>query len=684
MPRKGNWAGVSPQGEANPVSLNGDCKMGKINGLLYGLLAGLGLFLVSGEEGNKMRRLQKTATTAVQLTSALCVFLAFMFVGKAVAQIPAAPTAAEATSITATGFTANWGLVDGAAGYYLDVATGAVIRNLPDCYKPTAGLSVSITVTPDGTTQAYAVEDSPPMGWVVSIINESGGWDGLNNKVKWGPFFDHAARTLTYQITAPEGEAGEKTFSGTASFDGTDVTVGGDSNIDLCAAALPFPFTDDFSADKGWIAHGSSGWERGPAVAGGGEEGNPDPGFDHTSTDDNHVLGFVIGGDYPNNLEESSVISPPIDCTGQDKVLLKFWRYLNVEGNKFDHASISVSSDGINWVPIWQNPESAITDSQWTPVAFDISQLAGNQGSVYIKFSMGPTNSIGRYSGWNIDDLEVTSNPVYPAEGTMGTEFTITGSGLGTKRGKVSIGTTSVTILDWKDGLISCRLNKVLPPATYDVKVLPGTPNGSPPITHKEAFEVKPPEIDLIDQNDGTAWDEVTVQGKFFGTKQGRVYLESHDSGSNARTICSVLGWKMDPVSGESQVIFVVPSLSPETYDVVIDPYGVLPDTQKEDGFTVKAPVIDSVDQGINPTGKRIGTIRGRFFGTKRGKIYLGYVGGAKRKSCSVRSWNVVDPTTEEGEIVFIVPKGLPFGTYDLIITNGVASVTESARFTIE
>jgi len=77
---------------------------------------------------------------------------------------------------------------------------------------------------------------------------------------------------------------------------------------------------------------------------------------------------------------------------------------------------------------------------------FDISRHAADQESVYIKFTMGPSDEAGSYSGWNIDDLEVSSNPVYPAEGTMGTEFSIEGSGFGTKKGKVLMGNASLKI----------------------------------------------------------------------------------------------------------------------------------------------------------------------------------------------------------------------------------------------
>ena len=115
------------------------------------------------------------------------------------------------------------------------IRVGTATRNLPDYYSPSVPLTVTITATPSETTNSYAVEDVPPSGWTVSNINESGVWDSLNNKVKWGPFFDHNTRTLTYQVTPPAGETGSKTFSGTASFDGTSVTISGDLTVGSCS-----------------------------------------------------------------------------------------------------------------------------------------------------------------------------------------------------------------------------------------------------------------------------------------------------------------------------------------------------------------------------------------------------------------------------------------------------------------
>ena len=175
-----------------------------------------------------------------------------------------------------------------------------------------------------------------------------------------------------------------------------------------------FPFSDDFSTDKGWTGYEPGRWERGSAVAGGGENGNPDPATDHSPSSDNKILGFAIGGDYTNNLVEKSIVSPLINCTGRSQVFLKFWRYFNVESNYYDHAKVYVSNDGTNWVQLWENPGFNLIDNQWIQVVYDISSVAANQATVYIKFTMGPTNSSGRYSGLNIDDLEVTSNYAGP------------------------------------------------------------------------------------------------------------------------------------------------------------------------------------------------------------------------------------------------------------------------------
>jgi hypothetical protein len=196
---------------------------------------------------------------------------------------------------------------------------------------------------------------------------------------------------------------------------------------------------------------------------------------------------------------------------------------------------------------------------------------------------------------------------------------------------------------------------------------------------------VKSPEISSIERADGTTWDHITIHGKFFGTSKGRVYLEYEKGGAPYRTNCQVLSWTMDPATGESEIVFVVPRMVPQVCDVVVDPYSTLPETEEEDGFTVKPPEIVSVNTNAGTAWDQI-TIHGNFFGMKKGTVYLGYLvkGKPMKKNCSVASWTV-DPATEKGDIVFVVPPGLAPGVYDLIVKNSVGSSdTEVGGFTVK
>jgi hypothetical protein len=168
---------------------------------------------------------------------------------------------------------------------------------------------------------------------------------------------------------------------------------------------------DDFSTDTGWTGFAPNRWERGPAMAGGGEFGFPDPAQDTTATDDNMLLGYHIGGDYENSISAPRwITSPVIDCSDFRDVNFSFQRWLNVESNVFDEASIEVY-DGTRWTQLWSNPGFAVTDQNWTLQEFDVSSYADENGEFQVRFGIGPTDFSWRYSGWNIDDFVVSGKP---------------------------------------------------------------------------------------------------------------------------------------------------------------------------------------------------------------------------------------------------------------------------------
>lgn len=162
-------------------------------------------------------------------------------------------------------------------------------------------------------------------------------------------------------------------------------------------------FADDFESDLGWTFSGGQ-WERGTPTGGGGSSGPPDPSSAHSGTNE---LGYNLDGDYSNGLPEIYATSPAIDCSDLAQAELRFWRWLGVEPPSWDKASVSISSDGVTWTTVWQNP-ARVSDSVWVEQVLDISAYADRQETVYLRFTMGPTDGSGVCCGWNIDDVTVS------------------------------------------------------------------------------------------------------------------------------------------------------------------------------------------------------------------------------------------------------------------------------------
>ncbi|UCC31907.1 MAG: hypothetical protein JSU86_06440, partial [Phycisphaerales bacterium] len=158
---------------------------------------------------------------------------------------------------------------------------------------------------------------------------------------------------------------------------------------------------EDFESDPGWTTEGQ--WAFGRPTGGGGEYGGPDPTSGHTGY---NVYGYNLDGDYPNNLPQQHLTSTPVDCSSVGGVTLKFRRWLGIEHSSFDQACLGVSNNGNDWTTVWEN-DGSIADSFWGLHECDISAVAGGQPTVYLRWTMGPTDDFRRYCGWNIDDVEI-------------------------------------------------------------------------------------------------------------------------------------------------------------------------------------------------------------------------------------------------------------------------------------
>jgi hypothetical protein len=138
----------------------------------------------------------------------------------------------------------------------------------------------------------------------------------------------------------------------------------------------------------------------------------------------------------------------------------------------------------------------------------------------------------------------------YP--GTYGTQITFAGPGFGSKKGKVLIGGLAQKVGSWSDTSITVIVNKykdLVTDAPYDVSIQPKEPKGAPPI-NPGGFTLKKPEIEPISTASGSSGDEITINGMWFGTKKGTVYVGDQK--------CKVTSWTMNPTTGISTLTFVV------------------------------------------------------------------------------------------------------------------------------
>ncbi|MCP4606137.1 MAG: hypothetical protein GY847_37430, partial [Proteobacteria bacterium] len=169
-----------------------------------------------------------------------------------------------------------------------------------------------------------------------------------------------------------------------------------------CTDGPATKYSWNMDSDPGWTTEGE--WAFGQPTGSGGEDGNPDPSSGFTG---NNVYGYDLSGDYNDNISETHLTSTAIDCSGFSEVSLKFQQWLGVEENRYDEAYVRVSNDGSNWTTIYTNPSSNLSAGSWEEVEYDISAVADDQATVYLRWTMGSSDSSVAYCGWNIDDIEI-------------------------------------------------------------------------------------------------------------------------------------------------------------------------------------------------------------------------------------------------------------------------------------
>ncbi len=277
-------------------------------------------------------------------------------------------------------------LVPGATG--LQVTPTSNLESWGDPGGPFTPGSIVYTLKNVGSTSFnYQVTKSQP--WI-SLTNAS------------GTLAPNATAEVTVSINSVANSLVIGTYTDTVYFVNTTSHQGDTSRTVTLHVGVPHVvYSWNLDTNPGWTTQDLWAW--GHPTGGGGQYGNPDPTGGHTGS---NVYGYNLNGDYQNNLPERHLTSTAIDCSDLSMVSLRFWRWLNVEQPLYDHAYVRVSNNGTTWTTIWQN-STQITDSSWNYQQFDISAYADHQPTVYLRWTMGTTDSSWQFSGWNIDDVEI-------------------------------------------------------------------------------------------------------------------------------------------------------------------------------------------------------------------------------------------------------------------------------------
>jgi len=172
-------------------------------------------------------------------------------------------------------------------------------------------------------------------------------------------------------------------------------------------------FSEPCNTDPGWGREAQ--WQFGVPL---GVDGDPTTG--HTGT---NVFGYNLAGRYADNIPAYYLTTPAINCSGYQNVNVDFWRWLNCGlsvGHSGNCVGVQVSNNGVDWSVVWDNdniPGSGFHEAQWTSVNYDISSIADNQPTVYIRWAMGPIGATWEgimHGGWNLDDIRLTADLIDP------------------------------------------------------------------------------------------------------------------------------------------------------------------------------------------------------------------------------------------------------------------------------
>ena len=284
--------------------------------------------------------------------------------------------------------------------------------DLPDILKitPASGLISSGTVggpfSPDSKTYTLKNESANSLTFTASNTQS---WVTVTPSN--GTLLPNATTTVTVSINADANALAIGDYADVVTF--TNTTTG---RIQLRPVLLkvspPRVFFFSLDTDPGWARAGQ--WAFGQPTGNGGlDAGGPDPTSGATGA---NVFGVNLSGDYNvANAGPFRLTTAAVNFTGISTARLRFQRWLNTDFRPYAKATVEVSRNGTTWTLLYQNNnQSPVTESGWTAVEYDISAVADNQATVFVRWGYQTQGDVYSMSGWNIDDIELLGTTIGP------------------------------------------------------------------------------------------------------------------------------------------------------------------------------------------------------------------------------------------------------------------------------
>jgi hypothetical protein len=184
---------------------------------------------------------------------------------------------------------------------------------------------------------------------------------------------------------------------------------------------------------------------------------------------------------------------------------------------------------------------------------------------------------------------------VLPTTGTVGSRLSIVGDSFGSTVGKATLvdatsgATTTLKVVTWTDSEIVADVGK-LPAQGFMEYRVSFTPKGGSWSRLDDTFTVAPVALTSVSTETGAPGDSVTLTGTNFGPKRGKVslaYPNPKKPGLLYKS-CKLTTWTMDPATGASTAVVVVPKLTPGEYQLLVN--NKVSEASWSNPFTVTGP----------------------------------------------------------------------------------------------